>query len=196
ASLVSLAHGTNDAQKTMGVITLALIAHGSLDASNFTIPVWVKLAAASSIALGTYVGGWRIIRTLGHRLTGEIESPQGFSAESSTAATILASSYYGFPLSTTQVVSGAVVGSGLGKRLAQVRWGVAGQIATAWLFTLPMTAVAGALTWGLANLLGGPTGSIVVAVIGAVLARLLYWGVHRRGPITAHNANAGPGAAA
>src|SRR5262249_30904648 len=135
----------------MGVITLALIAHGTLDPNNFTVPVWVKLAAASSIALGTYVGGWRIIRTLGHKLAGEIESPQGFSAESSTAATILASSYYGSPLSTRKVVGGAVVGSGLGKRLAQVRWGVAGQIATAWLFTLPMAAVVAALTWGLSK---------------------------------------------
>ena len=196
ASLVSLAHGTNDAQKTMGVITLALIAHGSLDADNFSVPIWVKLAAATSIALGTYIGGWRIIRTLGHRLTGDIESPQGFSAESSTAATILASSYYGFPLSTTQVVSGAVVGSGIGKRLANVRWGVAGQIATAWLFTLPMAAGAAALVWGASDLLGGSTGSIVVAIAGAVLAGLIYWSVQRRDPITADNVNEVPGASA
>jgi inorganic phosphate transporter, PiT family len=189
ASLVSLAHGTNDAQKTMGVITLALIAHGSLDANNFTVPVWVKLSAASSIALGTYIGGWRIIRTLGHKLTGEIETPQGFSAESSTAATILASSYYGFPLSTTQVVSGAVVGSGLGRRLAQVRWSVAGRIATAWVFTLPSAAFAAALAWLGSDVLGGSTGSVVIAAIGAVIGGGIYWYVQTRDPITADNVN-------
>jgi PiT family inorganic phosphate transporter len=189
ASLVSLAHGTNDAQKTMGVITLALIAHGTVDPNNFSVPVWVKLASASSIALGTYVGGWRIIRTLGHKLAGDIETPQGFSAESSTAATILASSYYGFPLSTTQVVSGSVVGSGLGRRLAQVHWGVAGQIATAWLFTLPSAAVAAAFAWLLSNALGGSAGSIVVAAAAAVVAVLFYRAVQRRDPITADNVN-------
>jgi PiT family inorganic phosphate transporter len=193
ASLVSLAHGTNDAQKTMGVITLALIAHGSLDADNFSVPVWVKLAAASSIALGTYIGGWRIIRTLGHRLTGDIESPQGFSAESSTAATILASSYYGFPLSTTQVVSGSVVGSGLGKRLAQVRWGVAGQIAIAWLFTLPMAGAVGALAFKASALVGGTAGSVVIAFVGAAAAAALYVTVQRRSPVTADNVNDEPG---
>src|SRR5262249_38746041 len=187
ASLVSLAHGTNDAQKTMGVITLALIAHGSLDANNFTVPVWVKLAAASSIALGTYVGGWRITATLGLKPGGDIETPQGFSAESSTAGTILASSYYGFPLSTTQVVSGSVVGSGLGRRLAQVRWGVAGQIATAWLFTLPSAAVAAAFAWVLSNALGGSAGSVVVAVAAGILAVVFCRAVQRRDPITADN---------
>jgi PiT family inorganic phosphate transporter len=196
ASLVSLAHGTNDAQKTMGVITLALIAHGTLDPNNFTVPLWVKLAAASSIALGTYIGGWRIIRTLGHRVAGDIESPQGFSAESSTAATILASSYYGFPLSTTQVVSGSVVGSGLGKRLAQVRWGVAGQIAMAWLFTLPMAAAVAALAWAASDALGGATGSVVIAAVGAVIAGFIYWTVQSRNPITANNVNDRPGDAA
>jgi PiT family inorganic phosphate transporter len=196
ASLVSLAHGTNDAQKTMGVITLALIAHGTLDPNNFTVPLWVKLAAASSIALGTYIGGWRIIRTLGHRVAGDIESPQGFSAESSTAATILASSYYGFPLSTTQVVSGSVVGSGLGKRLAQVRWGVAGQIAMAWLFTLPMAAGVAALAWAASDALGGATGSVVTAAVGAVIAGFIYWTVQSRNPITASNVNDAPGDAA
>ena len=112
ASLVSLAHGTNDAQKTMGIITLALIAHGNLDADNFTVPLWVKIGCGVAIAAGTYVGGWRIINTMGNRLT-EIEAPQGFAAESSGASVILASSYFGYPLSTTHVVSGAVVGSGI-----------------------------------------------------------------------------------
>src|SRR5262249_60967318 len=135
------------------------------------------------------IGGWRLIRTLGHRLPGEIESPQGFSAESSTAGTILASSYYGFPLSTTQVVSGSVVGSGLGRRLAQVRWGVAGQIATAWLFTLPSAAVAAAFAWVLSNALGGSAGSVVVAVAAGILAVVFYRAVQRRDPVTADTVN-------
>src|ERR1700749_1904017 len=114
ASLVSLAHGTNDAQKTMGVITLALIATGHLDAAHFSVPTWVKLLCATAMALGTASGGWRIINTVGNRIT-TVESPQGFAAESSSAATILASSYYGYPLSTTQIVSGGVMGAGLGR---------------------------------------------------------------------------------
>ena len=117
ASLVSLAHGTNDAQKTMGVISLALIAHGDISAVHFSVPFWVKLGCALSIAGGTASGGWRIINTMGNRIT-NVESPQGFAAESSSAAVILASSYYGYPLSTTQVVSGGVLGAGLGKRAA------------------------------------------------------------------------------
>ncbi len=115
ASLVSLAHGTNDAQKTMGVISLALIAHGDISAAHFTVPLWVKLGCALSIALGTASGGWRIINTMGNRIT-NVESPQGFAAESSSAAVILASSYYGYPLSTTQVVSGGVLGAGPARR--------------------------------------------------------------------------------
>jgi inorganic phosphate transporter, PiT family len=119
---VSLAHGTNDAQKTMGVISLALIASGNLSATNFTVPLWVKLLCATSIAAGTATGGWRIINTMGNRIT-NVESPQGFAAESASASVILASSYYGYPLSTTQVVSGGVMGAGLGKKLASVHWG-------------------------------------------------------------------------
>ncbi len=126
ASLVSLAHGTNDAQKTMGVISLALIAHGDISAAHFTVPLWVKLGCATSIALGTATGSWRIINTMGNRIT-NVESPQGFAAESSSASVILASSYYGYPLSTTQVVSGGVMGAGLGKKLASVHWGVVGR---------------------------------------------------------------------
>ena len=121
ASLVSLAHGTNDAQKTMGVIALALISTGHLSAAHFTVPIWVKLLCATAMALGTASGGWRIINTMGNRIT-NVESPQGFAAESSSAATILASSYYGYPLSTTQVVSGGVMGAGLGKQGGVVHW--------------------------------------------------------------------------
>ena len=185
ASLVSLAHGTNDAQKTMGVIVLALIIHGSIDADNVTIPLWVKVAAATSIALGTYMGGWRIIRTLGHKLTGDVEPPQGFSAESSAGAVILASSYYGFPLSTTQITSGAVMGSGLGKRLAEVRWGLAGRILTAWLVTLPAAGLVAAGAFELSDAIGGAWGPLVVGASGAALAASLFFLTQRRDPVTA-----------
>jgi inorganic phosphate transporter, PiT family len=120
--LVSLAHGTNDAQKTTGVILLALIAHGDISTTHFYVPFWVKLGCVLAIALGTAAGGWRIINTMGNRLT-EVESPQGFAAESSSVAVILASSTnYEYPLSATQVVSGGVTGAGLGRRLASVHW--------------------------------------------------------------------------
>ena len=142
ASLVSLAHGTNDAQKTMGVISLALIAHGDISATNFSVPLWVKLVCATAIALGTATGGWRIINTMGNRIT-TVESPQGFAAETASASVILASSYYGYPLSTTQVVTGGVMGAGLGKKLASVHWGVVGQMAGAWVLTIPSAAILG-----------------------------------------------------
>ncbi len=174
ASLVSLAHGTNDAQKTMGVITLALIAHGDISAAHFYVPLWVKFGCALAIALGTASGGWRIINTMGNRLT-EIESPQGFAAESSSAAVILASSYYGYPLSTTQIVSGGVMGAGLGKRLASVHWEVVGQMLTAWLFTIPAAAALGAGAWEMSNLFSNSAaGSVVIAVIAAAGAIVLY----------------------
>jgi PiT family inorganic phosphate transporter len=179
ASLVSLAHGTNDAQKTMGVITLALIAHGNLDAGHFSVPFWVRLSCGAAIAAGTYVGGWRIINTMGNRLT-EIESPQGFAAESAGASVILASSYFGYPLSTTHVVSGGVIGSGIGKRLASVRWGTAGQMAGAWVLTIPGSALAGAGAWEGAHLFGeGNAGPVIIGLIAAVLAGALYIVVQR-----------------
>ncbi len=128
--LLALAHGTNDAQKTMGVITLALITNGNL-APNSDPPTWVIVSAASAIAVGTYSGGWRIIRTMGTRII-KMDPAQGFSAQGAGAAVILASSHYGFPLSTTHVISGGVMGAGAGKRLSAVRWGVAGNIVTAW----------------------------------------------------------------
>jgi len=179
ASLVSLAHGTNDAQKTMGVITLALIAHGDLSAKHFSVPIWVKLSCAVAIALGTYIGGWRIINTMGNRLT-DIEAPQGFAAESSGASVILASSYFGYPLSTTHVVSGAVIGSGLGKRLASVHWGKAGQMASGWVLTIPGAALIGAGAWEGAHAIGSGTGGpILIGVIAAALAAALYLRVQR-----------------
>ncbi|MFJ4997350.1 anion permease [Microbacterium sp. NPDC088619] len=153
SSLVALAHGTNDAQKTMGVITLALITVGWQNSEQADPYLWVIIACAVTIALGTYLGGWRIIRTLGKGLT-EVKPAQGFSAESSTAATILASSAFGFALSTTQVASGSVIGSGLGRRGSTVRWRTAGRIAIGWLLTLPAAGAVGALAALLITWLG------------------------------------------
>jgi inorganic phosphate transporter, PiT family len=175
AALVSLAHGTNDAQKTMGVISLALIAHGDISANHFYVPFWVKLVCALAISAGTMIGGWRIINTMGNRIT-EIESPQGFAAESSSAAVILASSYYGYPLSTTQVVSGGVMGAGLGKRLESVHWNVAGQMATGWLFTIPAAGVVAAIAYEISKIFGTHSsgGTVVMALLTAAAAAVLY----------------------
>lgn len=171
ASLVALSHGTNDAQKTMGVIFLALVAYGTLDADS-VMPLWVMASCAVAIAAGTYLGGWRIIRTLGKRLV-EIESPQGLAAESATAAIILTSADFGLPLSTTQTVSGAILGTGLGKG-AEVRWGVMGRMAVAWLLTLPAAGIVGSLCWVLARSIGGLPGVMVVFALLAALAVLMY----------------------
>ncbi|MEU6548944.1 inorganic phosphate transporter [Streptomyces sp. NPDC046915] len=184
ASLVALAHGTNDAQKTMGVITLALISAGVL-AHNSAPPWWVVLSAGLAIALGTYAGGWRIIRTMGKGLT-DIEAPQGFAAETSATAVILASSHMGFPLSTTQVCTGSILGSGLGRRMAEVRWGIAGRIALAWLFTLPAAAAMG----GAAAWIAG-RGILGVALVAAAAAAAAagFWALSRRRPVTPENVN-------
>ena len=163
--LLALAHGTNDAQKTMGVIALALVAYGSLPASDPSPPTWVVVSAATAIALGTYVGGWRIIRTMGSRIH-KMDSAQGFAAQGAGAAVILASTHGGFPLSTTQTISGAVIGSGAAKRVSAVRWGVAGNIVMAWILTLPAAAGFGAVTYGITRLFGtGAAGPIVVSAL-------------------------------
>jgi inorganic phosphate transporter, PiT family len=172
ASLVSLAHGTNDAQKTMGVITLALIVNHTIGAAA-TTPFWVILCCGLAISLGTYMGGWRVIRTLGKGLV-EIESPQGMAAESSSAAVILLSSHFGYSLSTTHVATGSIVGTGLGKKGAEVRWNVAGRMATAWVFTLPSAAVVGAGAYALAHDIGGEAGIIVDLVLLIALATTIY----------------------
>ncbi len=186
ASLVSLAHGTNDAQKTMGVITLALIATGSWTDLH-QVPFWVKLCCALAIALGTYIGGWRIIRTLGKGLV-EISAPQGMAAESSSAAVILASSHLGFALSTTHVATGSILGSGIGKRGAKVNWGVAGRMLMAWGITLPAAGAMGALTWLIGHLVGGLLGPIVIFLILVALSAWMY--VHsRRQPVDHNNVN-------
>jgi PiT family inorganic phosphate transporter len=187
ASLVSLAHGTNDAQKTMGVITLALIGSGHwTDTKN--IPIWVKIACALAISLGTYLGGWRIIRTLGKGLV-EIAPPQGLAAESASAAVILASSQLGFALSTTHVATGAILGTGVGKPGAEVRWRVAGRMVAAWLITLPSAAVVGAIMWYIGHLVGGGVaGAIVVFVILVAFAAFMFLR-SRINPVDHNNVN-------
>jgi PiT family inorganic phosphate transporter len=164
AGLFSLAHGTNDAQKTMGIIALALVAHGDLSAANPDPPTWVVVSAASAIALGTYVGGWRIIRTLGSRII-KMDPAQGFVAQGAGASVVLAASHFGYPLSTTHVASGAVMGAGAGKRLSAVRWGVAGNIVAAWVLTVPGAALVGAATYGVTRIFGtGALGPLVVSL--------------------------------
>ena len=172
ASMVSLAHGTNDAQKTMGVITLALIANGSLP-SGSQAPFWVILSCALAISIGTYTGGWRVIRTLGKGLV-EIDPPQGMGAESASAAIILLSSHFGYSLSTTHVATGSILGVGVGKKGADVRWNVAGRMATAWLFTLPCAALVGAGCEALAKAIHGLPGVLVALAILIAIATLVF----------------------
>nr|WP_269329406.1 inorganic phosphate transporter [Kineosporia babensis] len=187
ASLVSLAHGTNDAQKTMGVITLALIASGHWsDTEN--VPFWVKAVCAVAIALGTYLGGWRIIRTLGKGLV-EIAPPQGMSAEGSSAAVILVSSHMGLALSTTHVATGSILGSGVGKPGAEVRWRVAGRMMAAWLITIPAAGLVGALMWVIGDLLGGGTLGAVTITLLLVVATVAMWLRSRREPVNPDNVN-------
>ena len=186
ASLVSLAHGTNDAQKTMGVITLGLIAYGSWT-NLHGIPLWVKAACAVSIAAGTYIGGWRVIRTLGKGLV-EIASPQGMAAEFSSAAIILSSSHAGMALSTTHVATGSILGSGVGKKGATVRWGVAGRMVVAWVITLPAAALVGAVCWYLAHAIGGGVGVGVVFAILVVSAIGIFRHSHKT-PVNSANVN-------
>ncbi|HEY6801343.1 MAG TPA: inorganic phosphate transporter [Agromyces sp.] len=172
SSLVALAHGTNDAQKTMGVITLTLVAAG-LQSSGDEVQTWVIVTCAVAIALGTYMGGWRIIKTLGTGLT-DVKPAQGFAAETSTAATILASTHLGFALSTTQVASGSVIGSGLGRRGSKVRWRTAGRIGIGWLMTLPAAGAVGALAALVAQL--GVVGVLIDAIVGViVITGIFLW---------------------
>jgi len=184
ASMLALAHGTNDAQKTMGVITLTLITAGMLPAGSAP-PLWVILAAGLAIGLGTYTGGWRIIRTLGRRVS-DIQPVQGFTAETTSVAVILTSSHLGLPLSTTQVCTGSILGSAAGRRLASVHWSIAGRIALAWAFTLPSAAVVGAAASWLAAT--GTVGVVIVGVSGVAIAAGIY-SASRRAPVTAKNVN-------
>ena len=175
--LLALSHGTNDAQKTMGIITLALIAHGSLPADSFSVPNWVVVSSATAIALGTYTGGWRIIKTMSSRII-KMDPAQGFSAQGAGAAVILASSHFGYPLSTTHVINGGILGAGAAKRVSAVRWGIAGNIAIAWALTLPASAAIGGFTWGVTRLFGtGALGPVLVS--GGLLIAILALFVRR-----------------
>ena len=195
ASLVALAHGTNDAQKTMGVIALALITTGHLtgDVKNDGLPFWIIASCAIAIGLGTYLGGWRVIRTLGKGLV-EIESPQGLAAEASSAAIILSSSAAGMALSTTHVATGSILGSGVGKPGAEVRWAVAGRMAVAWLVTLPAAALVGALSYWLSDAVKTLSGSqlagdglIFVILVG--LSFYMWWRASKQ-KVDSSNVNA------
>jgi len=182
ASLVSLAHGTNDAQKSMGIILLALIAGGAVPEDS-TVPLWVIFSCALAMALGTYTGGWRVIRTLGKGLV-ELESRQGLSADASTATVILLSSHFGFPLSTTHVATGSVLGSGVGKKGASVRWHIAGRMFVAWLVTVPAAGLVGAACYGL-NQISGPY--VVFGLLLVVAGGIVAWS--RRKPVNHKNVN-------
>lgn len=181
ASLVSLAHGTGDAQKTMGVITLALIAAGDLapaEAAAGNIPLWIILVCAIAIALGTYLGGWRIIRTLGKGLI-EIEPAQGLSAEAASSSVILLSSAGGFPLSTTQVATGSILGAGVGKPGASIRWSVAMRMMVTWCLTLPAAIVVGSLSWLISSKIPNHYGVIVMFLVLVILSGIMFFESNR-----------------
>ncbi|WP_371659045.1 anion permease [Streptomyces sp. NBC_00280] len=184
AGLVSLAHGTNDAQKTMGIITLALVAGGAVSPDSDP-PVWVILSAGLAIALGTYLGGWRIIRTMGKGLT-DLQPQQGFAAQTSAATVILASSHLGFSLSTTHSVSGSVMGAGLGRKGGVVRWSTATRMFVAWGLTLPAAALVGALAEYVTGF--GDWGTALVAVF-LIASSTAIWVVSRREVIDHTNVN-------
>jgi PiT family inorganic phosphate transporter len=170
ASFVAFTHGTNDAQKTMGIIALALIASGHLSADEFDVPLWVIVSAATAMALGTYVGGWRIIRTLGQRVA-KLEPPQGFAAEAATASLLWVTGNVGFPVSTTHTISGSVLGAGASRRLSAVRWGVAGNILLAWVLTVPAAGLIGAAMELLTRL---PGGTLLVFVLVTLIAAAAF----------------------
>ncbi len=182
SSLVALAHGTSDGQKTMGVITLVLITAG-YQAAGSGPELWVILSAGLVMGLGTYSGGWRIMRTMGKGIV-DVRAPQGFAAETSSAVAILASSHLGFALSTTQVCSGSIVGSGIGKKLAVVKWSTARKMVYAWVLTLPAAATVGGLAAYVAE--KGPVGTILVGVT-LIASAAGIWAISRRAPVTSEN---------
>jgi len=181
-SFVAFTHGTNDAQKTMGVIALALVASGDLDPSFDRPPVWVIAAAALSMAAGTYAGGWRIIKTLGQRIA-KIDPPQGFAAQTACAAILWGTAHYGYPVSTTHTISGSVMGASATRRLSAVRWGVAGNIVLAWLMTIPLAGSVGALMEVITRIGGG---NVIVLLLAAAIAAVAFlarrWEVRRLVP--------------
>jgi Phosphate/sulphate permeases len=151
AGYMAFAHGSNDAQKTMGIITLALLSTGAI--SEFIVPTWVIVVSATAMSAGTAVGGWRIMRTMGQRVT-KLEPVQGFAAETTGASILLATAHFGMPVSTTQVISGAIMGVGSSQGVRHVRWGVARRILVAWVLTLPAAGLLGALAWVVLDALG------------------------------------------
>jgi PiT family inorganic phosphate transporter len=180
SGFVAFSHGANDAQKTMAIITLALFSSGHLE--EFAVPTWVALAAALAIGLGTWAGGWRIIRTMGTRIV-RMEPVDGFAAQTVAAAVIQLATTWGLPVSTTQVVSGSVMGAGATRRFSAVRWGVARRIVWAWIFTIPASAALAALAALLIQ--AGPLAvTLAVLVLGAVALALLARRVRRKQPNT------------
>ncbi len=171
-SFVAFTHGTNDAQKTMGIIALALIASGHLSAEEFEIPFWVVVSAATAMALGTYAGGWRIIKTMGTRIA-KIDPPQGFAAQTACAGILWTTAHFGFPVSTTQTITGCVMGAGASRRFSAVRWGIAGNIALAWMLTLPAAGLVGATMEVVTRI---PAGNLVVFLLAAAIATAAFLG--------------------
>jgi PiT family inorganic phosphate transporter len=182
---VAFTHGTNDAQKTMGIIALALVASGHLDADFSRPPVWVIASAAFAMAAGTYAGGWRIIKTLGQRIA-KIDPPQGFAAQSATAGILWTTAHFGYPVSTTHTISGSVLGAGAIRGFSAVRWGVAGNILVAWLLTLPAAALVGA---GMEYVTRLPGGHAIVFVLAVLIAGAAFaarrWETRRLAPAAA-----------
>ena len=186
SALLSIAHGTNDAQKTMGIVTLALVANGTLGTDAGT-PKWVVVMCGVTIGLGTYLGGWRIIRTMGHGFT-KLSPTQGFASQITSSVVILSSSHFGMPLSTTHVAAGSILGSGVGTKKRSVRWAVAARVALAWLMTLPAAALCGALSFYLSHAIGSSFGEVVTGLATALVC-LGIFRLSRRDQITPENVN-------
>lgn len=186
SSLLSIAHGTNDAQKTMGIVTLALVANGTLN-DNAVTPRWVVLLCGVAIGLGTYLGGWRIIRTMGQGFT-KLSPTQGFAAQVTSSVVILSSSHFGMPLSTTHVAAGSILGAGVGTKKRAVRWSVAGRVAIAWLLTLPAAALCGALSFYLDRVVGFSFGEVLTGLVTIAFCAFIFK-LSRRDRITAENVN-------
>jgi PiT family inorganic phosphate transporter len=152
----SLGHGTNDAQKTMGIIALVLFTSGYLG-DTFYVPIWVILSAHAAIALGTYTGGWKVIRTMGQKIT-NLKPVHGFCAEASSAVMLFSTAMAGIPVSTTHTITGAIIGVGSTRRLSAIRWGVAGKIIWAWVLTIPASALAAMIVWYIVETVRGLAG--------------------------------------
>jgi PiT family inorganic phosphate transporter len=171
-SFVAFTHGTNDAQKTMGIIALALIVSGHLSPDFDRPPTWVIVSSALAMAIGTYAGGWRIIKTMGTRIA-KIDPPQGFAAQTACAGILWTTAHYGFPVSTTQTITGCVMGSGASRRFSAVRWSIAGNIAVAWVLTLPAAGLVGAAMEEVTKL---PAGDLIVFLLAGTIAAAAFLG--------------------